>query len=317
MSNSENNRKKSVFSIVNTLKFRILIFGTLILLAIITVIIKDLVYLFSEDAFNKNDALYVFPPSSSFLVQKFILNCLVLIGLIIGVLLGLLLAYFITLIYLRFISFSRKIKIMKRLVKPNNFEFGYIKIEPLLTPIKTILIRALFMGFFTMSILFVFVENNALSSFWWINAGDYQTVITNQAFGIYSEEILLPWLWISVIITFTLSTACWVILDLGLIVARKKSRHLNYKSVSKVGDIIYKVIKGYVGISIILSWVLFIFRINTGIAVFPWNAFFFSILILFVLDWFKPSSNKFITRAIFKIYPDIKVFRVNIEYNDN
>lgn len=315
MSNSKN--KKSVFSIVNTLKFRIFIFGTLILLAIITIIIKDLAYLFSEEVFNKNDAIYVFPPSNSFLVQKFILNCLVLIGLIIGVLLGLILAYFIILIYLRFISFSHKIKIMKRLVKPNNFEFGYAKIEPSLTPIITILIRALFMGFFTMSILVVFVENNALSSFWWINSGDYQTVIINQAFGIYSEEILLPWLWISVMITFTLSIACWVILDLGLIVARKKSRHLNYKSVRKVGDIIYKAIKGYVGISIILSWILFIFRINIGIAVFPGNVFFFSILILFILDWFKPFSNKFITRAIRKNYPDIKEFRVNIEYNDN
>ena len=230
---------------------------------------------------------------------------------------GLILAYFIILIYLRFISFSHKIKIMKRLVKPNNFEFGYAKIEPSLTPIITILIRALFMGFFTMSILVVFVENNALSSFWWINSGDYQTVIINQAFGIYSEEILLPWLWISVMITFTLSIACWVILDLGLIVARKKSRHLNYKSVRKVGDIIYKAIKGYVGISIILSWILFIFRINIGIAVFPGNVFFFSILILFILDWFKPFSNKFITRAIRKNYPDIKEFRVNIEYNDN
>ena len=308
--NSKNNskNKKSAPLIVNPLKFRILTFGTLVLLAIIYVIIKDLVYLFSEDAFNKNDAIYVFPPSNSFLVQKFILNCLILIGVFIGVLLGLLLAYFITLIYLRFISLF---------VKPNNFEFGYTKIEPSLTPIITILIRALFMGFFTMSILFVFVENNTLSSFWWINAGDYQTLITNQVFGIYSEEILLPWSWISVIITFALSIACWVILDLGLIVVRKKSRHLNYKSVSKVGDIIYKALKGYVGISIILSWILFISRINTGIAVFPINAFFFSILILFILDWFKPFSNKFITRAIIKNYPNIKEFRVNIEYNDN
>lgn len=299
------------------IKYRILTFGTLILFGIIVIIGTDLVNLFTEDAFSDNDAVYIFPPINSFLVQKFILNCLILVGVVVGIILGLIVAYFLTFIILWFVSTSSKNKIMKRLVKPDNFEFGFVKIEPSLTPITTILLRAFFMGFFTMSILFVFVENDTLSSFFWIDLLIYQTTITNQTFGIYSEDILLPWSWISVIITFTLSIACWIILDSGLIVIRKKSRHLNYKNVSKVGDIVYKAIKGYVGISIILSWILFIFRINTGITVFPMNAFLFSILILFILDWMRPFSNKLIKKAITKNFPNIKEFIVDIEYSDS
>lgn len=289
------------------LNIRMLFIGLIFCIAFLSTFIKDLVIIIDEKAYLQNDSLYIFPPINSKLIQNFILNNLTIIGVILGIPIGFLISYIITLIYLwlfkKYQWFFKKF--LKKYYEKEKYTFGFVEIDPQTTSITTILFRATIAGFLTMSLLFIYIENNYFSVFWWKNLNDYQTTIATQPSGLYSELILLPWLWISLAISSALLVACWIILDSGLIIIKKKSSHKRYRSVGKVGNYFYKYLKGFVTLSLLISWLLFFLQINVGIAVLPINSLIYFVLFVIILDYFKPFTRNIVMKGARKIFPSI------------
>lgn len=285
------------------LNTRAKILGLILLFPLVATNIMDIIEIFGKQAFLSNDALYIFPNVNSRLIQELILNNISFIGIFIGIPLGFLLGYILTIVYLWFI---------KKFKKRNPIMFGLVRSESDLSSIKTLLFRAFYAGFLTMSILFIIIENNYLASLWWKDIDDFNVMMGDQRFGIYSETFLLPWLWLVLAITIALMVAIWSILDSGLISIKNINQFYKLKRVEQAGKLYDRIIKGYVGVSLLISWILWIMKLNTGIAVLPINTVVIILFFIIILEYFKPLSNKLIQNATKKVFPNVRIILVDI-----
>ncbi len=281
--------------------FKRLFFSCLVLMVpLIIVLIFDIANLIKD---NGKDALYTFPPVDSFNYQKFILSNLNLFGVLIGLLIG---------FYLSYIFIYGYLWIMKKLHKLDEKKVGFVITKSDLFSIKTLIWRILIAALLTYSFLIIFVENETLSKFWWISNLDYNNHLEKTPFGNYSEFIHLPWQWISLTMAMALLVACWTIIDSGLVSIKDIERYPNFKDAERVGNFYYRIVKGYIGISIIISWIWMILEFNIGLAILPFNVIFYFIPFIVALDYFRNFSNKLIFSAVKKIFPNINLINIKI-----
>ena len=90
-----------------------------------------------------------------------------------------------------------------------------------------------------------------------------------------------------------------------------------FKRIDQVGKLLDRIIKGYVGISLLISWILWIMKLNIGITVMPINTMIIMLFFIIILDYFKPLSKSVILTATKKVFPDIREILVDIKERHN
>ncbi|MFX1277316.1 MAG: hypothetical protein ACFFAT_20025 [Promethearchaeota archaeon] len=239
----------------------------------------------------KRDALYKFIPGDSRTVQEFFLGIMNPVGLLIGFIIGILLTYLLIYIYLLILKKFRNTKIV-----------GFIRIKSDMMSLKTFVSRVILAGFLTMSLLLVFVENEYFATFWWKHLDEYNYYLQHESNGKYGEIFSIPWQWIALTITMTLLIPCWIILDSGLVSVHEFKQYDNFKDTERVGDFYYNMVKGYVGISLFISWILMMLSGNIGFIVLPLNTFFYCIPFIAALDLMRNFTRKLVASAARKVY---------------
>lgn len=292
----DNNKKKKYN--------RFLISFLLLAIPLIVLLIGDILHTIEQNGSDKNGALYKFIPGDTEFEQRFFLNNMNLIGLLIGFLIGLFLTYILTYFYLL---------IMKKFFKVKTV--GLAKKTSDRMPLKTFISRVIIAALLTASFIFIFLENEFLAKFWWKDLDDYNYYLKHQSEGKYSEYFHLPWQWIAITITIILLIPCWTILDSGLVLIKEIEQYDNFKETDRVGNYFYDFVKGYVGISIVITWIIMILTLNVGLAVLPINTLVYFLPFVAALDLINGFSRKLVTSAASKVY-ELKLIDIEINKSD-
>ena len=118
--------------------------------------------------------------------------------------------------------------------------------------------------------------------------------------------VIAPWYWVCLFIAVLVFAICAVILDSGFVVVFKRPEYRNYADVTRVGTIVYNVMKGYLGINIIIS---FLHTLNSplgqeiNIWTFPIVMMVFLLPFLVAMDMWKDFGRRRVVTAVKKRFP--------------
>ncbi len=146
------------------------------------------------------------------------------------------------------------------------------------------------------------ILNSVVLRFW---VADPQKPFMYDGTGRLLAFVIMPWHLVCVFIAVLVFAMCAVILDSGLVTVIRRINFQNYGDVTRVGTIVYNVIKGYLGINIIISF-LQILHSPLGqefnIWSFPVNAMIFMLPFLVAMDLFKDFGRRRVLAVVKKAF---------------
>lgn len=210
--------------------------------------------------------------------------------------------------YIIVILFCKVSKLSKRI------EFvGYASIDR--TPKylkKRYIIQIIFAVLLCVNIWIVLVSNENIMKFWLTEEG-IETMEGSE--GQYYNFVFVPWYWIPAFITSLVFAMSIVIVDSGLVLVRKLHGQTDFSDTERVGDKMFSIIKGYAGISVILSFIQLIQspRGNeASLVLYPLLALIIILPFIFAIDLFRGFGIKLIFSAV-KSYYTPQLIKISFE----
>ncbi len=167
---------------------------------------------------------------------------------------------------------------------------------------KSYLDRTLFSVLLALN-LWLMILNSVVLGFW--VAEPYKSTMYDGT-GRLLYFVIAPWYWVCVFIAVLVFAMCAVILDSGLVAVFKRPEYRNYGDVTRVGTIVYNVVKGYLGITIIIS---FLQTLNSplgqefNIWTFPLMEMIYLLPFLVAMDLCKDFGRRRVVAAVQKSFP--------------
>ncbi|TXT60292.1 MAG: membrane protein of unknown function [Promethearchaeota archaeon] len=205
----------------------------------------------------------------------------------ISILMGYGLAYLIVRIYCRFSKYSKRIEFI-----------GYANIDRSGKYLRRrYLIQILFAVLLCTNIWILLVGDDMLMRLWLTNEGQSE-MLGNQ--GEYRNFVFIPWYWVPLVITTLVFSTSVVIMDSGLVSIKKLHGHSEFSDTERVGDRIFGIIKGYAGISVIISFIILIQSPKgneLSLVLYPISALFMILPFIIAIDLFRNIGKKWIFKA--------------------
>ena len=156
------------------------------------------------------------------------------------------------------------------------------------------------------------MENDTLMRLWLTPDGLSNMEGTE---GQYLNFVFVPWYWVPIFITALVFALCSAIMDAGLVSVKQLSGQSEFSDTERVGDKIFSIVKGYAGISVIMSFIVLIQspRGNEGsLVLFPIFALCFILHIIVAIDVFRNIGKKWVFKAAKKYY-DPQMIKLSFE----
>ncbi|MFX0102708.1 MAG: hypothetical protein ACFFCS_24285 [Candidatus Hodarchaeota archaeon] len=184
---------------------------------------------------------FIFPNFLEGWVQRAFWYCIVPVLILVCVLLGFLLGTLITRFYVKF-NKSKK----------DMLYIGFAKFhEENSDARKRILSRVIIGVFLCLNIWLLLFEYNVFE--FWVKPEHLGGMYTSD--GRMNQFPMGPWYWLPPTVTSILFAICFVIMDSGLVYAKKVPQHPNFSDTQRIGDFFWNLVKGYAGVMIILSFI--------------------------------------------------------------
>ncbi len=193
-----------------------------------------------------NAPMYIFPPAESvFAQQVFFYMILLLIPLVITPL-----GFLLSPLFIRFYLWASKRMKGVQLV-------GYAKFQENKRDIKyRYITRLIFGSLLCISVWNVLIQNSAFT--FWVKPEFYDSMFNKETGAMYNFP-MVPWYWLPIMITSLVFAMCHLILDSGLVYVKKIRGHPQFSDSERVGSLVWGLVKGYAGISAIITFTSLIF----------------------------------------------------------
>ena len=141
------------------------------------------------------------------------------------------------------------------------------------------------------------------SSFWEIHGRD---IMIDDSTGQMFNFPMVLWYWAPCFLMALLFSMCAVIQDTGLVSLRKLSGQSDFKDTERVGDLLFGLVKGYAGISVIINFYLLLttpLGQEGSLRMYPILAIILTFHVIIAIDMFRNTGVKWIQKAVKKYYP--------------
>ena len=210
----------------------------------VSLLLLPMMLLGGDDAYNKL-RLYNLPFGENARQQGLFFYLLALFAPLLAIFIGYGLAYIVVRVYCRFTKFSQRIEFV-----------GYANIDRSGKYLrKRYLIQLIFGVLLCVNIWIALVTNIEIMEFW--VAEEYKDLMYEDSGQMYNFP-MVPWYWLPLFITTLVFAMCSVITDSGLVTIKKLSGQSEFSDTERVGDKLFGAVKGYAGISVIISFILLI-----------------------------------------------------------
>ncbi len=193
------------------------------------------------DDFNQTP-FFIFPPNADGSSQQAFFIILELIVPFVTVPIG----YVLSPLFIRIYLWStRRMKSMQFV--------GYAKYQESKREVRYHYItRLIFGALLCTNIWVILLQSNAFS--FWVQPA-YQSLMYDIN-GSMLNFPMVPWYWLPLTITGLVFAICFLILDSGLVFMKKIREHAQFADTERVGSLVWSVVKGYAGVSVIINFVL-------------------------------------------------------------
>ncbi len=167
---------------------------------------------------------------------------------------------------------------------------------------KAYLDRTLFSVLLSLN-LWLMILNSVVLGFW--IADPYKSSMYDGT-GRLLYFVIAPWYWVCEFIAVLVFAMCAVILDSGLVAVFKRPEYRNYGDVTRVGTIVYNVVKGYLGITILISFLQTVtspLGQEINIWTFPIVEMIFLLPFLVAMDLCKGFGRRRVVAAVKNSFP--------------
>jgi len=254
-----------------------------ILSALLPAIIMDLT---SE---NMQNRLYILPFGATGGQQAIIFQIMAILLPIPTIFIGYGLAYLVVGLYSRLTKFSKRITFV-----------GYARIDrsgPYLR--RRYLLHLIFGALLATNIWVVIVSNPTLMEFWM--SADGLAVKYHGSSSTYQQFAYTPWYWAPLVLVVLIFAMCAVIQDTGLVSVKKLSGQSTFEDTERIGDKLFGIVKGYAGISVIISFVnLLLTPLGNELSLvfYPLQAMMYLLHLIIAIDLFREVGRKWIFKAV-------------------
>ena len=194
--------------------------------------------------------------------------------------------------YCRFTKFSKRIEFVgyARLERPK----GYVR--------RRYLIQIIFGVFLSINIWIALVSSETIMSLLLSDTG--KSTMFDEDSRMYHFPMAL-WYWLPAFIMALLFAMCAVIQDSGLVSMRKLSGQSEFVDTERVGDLLFGLVKGYAGFSVIINFYLLLatpLGLEASLTLYPFLAMMLTVHIIVAIDLFRNIGIKWIHKAVKKSY---------------
>jgi len=241
---------------------------------------------------HANDNFYKLPFGNTNYVHQLFFYLFAYLIPYLAIFLGYALAYLAVRLFCKFSKFSKRIQFV-----------GYAQTERTGKYLKRrYLIQILFAVLLCINIWVIIVDNDFLMQFWLTQAG-LDHMLGPQ--GQYFNFVFVPWYWTPIFLTALVFALCSVIMDSGLVSVKKLSGQSEFSDTERVGDKLFSIVKGYAGISVVLSFIILIQSPKgneTSLVLFPIFALCFVLHVIVAIDLFRNIGKKWVFKASKRYY---------------
>ena len=238
------------------------------------------------DSYNKYK-LYVLPFGETATDQQLFFFILAMTLPYLAIIIGFGLSYIVVIIYMRLIKLNKR------------FEFiGFSKvIQSEKLPKRRYLIHIIFGVLLSLNIWMIILGSDYLGI--WV-AEEYKDIMYDES-GKLNNFPMVPWYWVPIFITTLMFALCSAIIDSGLVTVKKIPEHKMFSDTERVGDKIFGIVKGYAGISVILSFILILqtpLGREMSLVLYPILILIFLFPMIIAIDLLKDIGRRLIYKAI-------------------
>jgi hypothetical protein len=237
------------------------------------------------DTWNR-PLFYTFPPFATGADQEaFFMGIMFLLPLLM-IPLGVLLSSLFISLYLRLYKHSKKIQFI-----------GFARIQPGAAATRKRYLNQMIFGVLLCINVWVLLFQTGAFSFWVLPGREMIDPDTGRMFTFPME----PWWWLPISVTVLVISVAYCILDSGLVYVKRIVEHPQFSDTERVGSQLWNLIKGYAGISVVVSFISLLFAeygqdaANFTFPVYMALALFFYMAIL---EWLADWGRRFLFKTV-------------------
>ncbi len=195
------------------------------------------------DTWNR-PLFYVFPPFATGADQEaFFIGIMFLVPLLM-IPLGFLLSSAFISLYLKISQHSKKVQFI-----------GFALLQASAAATKKRYLNQMIFGLLLCINVWVLLFQTNVFSFWVLPGREMIDPDTGRMFTFPME----PWWWLPISVSVLVISIVYCILDSGLVYVKQIVEHPQFSDTERVGSLLWNVIKGYAGISVIFNFITLIF----------------------------------------------------------
>ncbi|MFX0072475.1 MAG: hypothetical protein ACFFAO_15430, partial [Candidatus Hermodarchaeota archaeon] len=246
-----------------------------------------------NDDYSKLD-LYSLPFGDTAEQVEIVMLLVAIIAPYLAIFIGYGLGSLIVKIYCRFTKISKKIIFV-----------GYAKLDRSAKYLrKRYLLHLFFASVLCVNIWIYLVTNVELMSLFLSSEGKERMFDTRT--GQMFNFVMVIWYWVPIFIASLVFAMCSVIQDSGLVSIKKISGQTEFVDTERVGDLLFGMVKGYAGISVIINFYLLLttpLGKEGSLVLFPLLAAILMFHLIVAIDLFRSVGVKWIHKVVKKYYP--------------
>jgi hypothetical protein len=243
------------------------------------------------DDFNQT-AKYIFPTGVDGYTQQTFFILLQFFMPFVMVPIGTLLSPLFVRLYL---SISKRVKSIEMV--------GYARYEESKREVRYHYVtRVIFGALLCVNIWVILLQSNAFS--FWVTPTS-RGAMFNEA-GTMFNFPMVPWYWFPLAITGLLFSICILILDSGLVFVKKIREHAQFSDTERVGSLLWNIVKGYAGVSVIINfsiWMLTPYGREASMLTYPFMTAAQIVFTIATIDLMRNWGRHLIFNAVKKNRP--------------
>ena len=237
--------------------------------------------------------LYTIPFSEIGWQQAIFFNLIAFLVPYLMIFLGYVLAFIVVLIYTRLTKLSKRIEFVGY---ANTDRSGhYLR--------RRYIIQIFFATLLATNVWISLVTNPAVMVFFLTE--EAQGIMYSESGAMYNFPMIALY-WVPLVVVVPIIAMCAVMQDSGLVSIKKLSGQSEFADTERIGDKLFGLVKGYAGISVIISFFMLIQSPMGGelsLVLYPLLAMIMLLHLIIAIDLFRNMGRKLIFKAAKRVYP--------------
>ncbi len=240
------------------------------------------------DVFNAK-SFYIFPPTENGYLQQIFFYGMMIIIPNIAILIGFAAGLLFIRIYLWMTKRMKSIQMI-----------GFARFDETRSFVRRRYItQVLFGTLLCMNIWIILLQTYSFE--FWIK-DEYKYLIYDRSSGSMMNFPMIPWYWLPLSVTTLVMAFTFIILDSGLISIKRIRGFPKFGDTERVGNLIWNVMKGYAGISVVINFTIIITSTNLGkeasLTTYPIYTAFILITLFLTMDLYRNWTRKLVFNLV-------------------